>query len=133
MPASPLTIGTFFLQAADSPAVKLTGHPESFYTLAMVDIDAPGGQGAADNTNYLHWLVVNIPGARCSSMPACFVAPAPPSFAEHHRTRLLSSTALNSSFNNCNKTDVMIRRSYHLWIVCVAALDRGAGVDCCLT
>ncbi|WIA12804.1 hypothetical protein OEZ86_006133 [Tetradesmus obliquus] len=73
--------------AADSPAVKLTGHPESFYTLAMVDIDAPGGQGAADNTNYLHWLVVNIPGhlkeGDVVDTVAEYQAPAPP--AGNHR------------------------------------------------
>jgi phosphatidylethanolamine-binding protein (PEBP) family uncharacterized protein len=55
-----------FLQAADSPAVKLTGSPNNFYTLMMVDVDAPNGQGATGNINFLHWMVANIPGGTSS-------------------------------------------------------------------
>jgi phosphatidylethanolamine-binding protein (PEBP) family uncharacterized protein len=56
-----------FSQAADSPAVKLTGSPNDFYTLMMVDVDAPNGQGAAGNINFLHWMVANIPGGASST------------------------------------------------------------------
>jgi phosphatidylethanolamine-binding protein (PEBP) family uncharacterized protein len=39
----------------------------------MVDVDAPNGEGADGNVNYLHWLVVNIPGASRSILCAASI------------------------------------------------------------
>lgn len=49
----------------NQPSVTWKGDPHSYYTLIMSDPDAPS-RGSPKAREWLHWLVVNIPGDNIS-------------------------------------------------------------------
>lgn len=50
-------------QSKDIPKISYPNDPEAFYTLCMVDPDAPSRQ-APKYREWHHWLIGNIPGDR---------------------------------------------------------------------
>ncbi|KAI4305469.1 hypothetical protein L6164_028834 [Bauhinia variegata] len=66
-------------QVANKPRVDIGGDLRTYYTLLMVDPDAP----SPSNPNlreYLHWLVTNIPGTTDASSGeevVCYESPGP--------------------------------------------------------
>jgi len=67
-------------QARLEPTVEYNTNPNKFYTLIMYDPDAVVG-------NYLHWVVINIPGNSISNGNQVFnyKGPAPPPGSGIHR------------------------------------------------
>jgi phosphatidylethanolamine-binding protein (PEBP) family uncharacterized protein len=53
------------MQAAHAPDVKFDGAPDKHYSLLMVDPDAPSPDDPKMR-EWLHWVVVNIPGSDVS-------------------------------------------------------------------
>ncbi|KAK7867287.1 hypothetical protein R5R35_002114 [Gryllus longicercus] len=74
----------------DQPEVRFPkASPDAFYTLVMVDPDAPG---MLRGEYWLHWIVVNIKGSHFqignlddATEVASYVAPAPPERTGAHR------------------------------------------------
>jgi hypothetical protein len=67
------------------PAVTYTPTPDTFYTLVMVDPDAPSRADAEGE--YRHWVVANIPGAEINKGEVLqdWAPPSPPSGSGLHR------------------------------------------------
>ncbi|TKY64757.1 TWIN SISTER of FT [Spatholobus suberectus] len=67
-------------QILNRPRVEVGGDDfTTFYTLVMVDTDAPS-PGNPNQREYLHWLVVNIPGATGANFGeevVCYESPRP--------------------------------------------------------
>lgn len=73
-------------QARGEPRVSWPNDPTKMYTLIMIDPDAP----SYDNPKFrewLHWLIVNIPGNKISSgeILADYRGPQPPKRTGFHR------------------------------------------------
>jgi large subunit ribosomal protein L38 len=68
------------LQAHLEPKIEYTANPNKLYTLIMHDPDAVVG-------NYLHWVVINIPGNAISNgqQSLNYKGPAPPQGSGIHR------------------------------------------------
>ncbi|KAH7710301.1 Phosphatidylethanolamine-binding protein PEBP [Aphelenchoides avenae] len=52
-------------QVADQPYLWWSAERSSYYTIIMVDPDAPSRANPV-NRSYLHWLVFNVPGSDCN-------------------------------------------------------------------
>ncbi|KAK6766887.1 hypothetical protein RB195_026261 [Necator americanus] len=72
------------------PTLNWNSSPNELYTVIMMDPDAPSRKDPFLR-DYLHWLVVNIPGSHVRNgnelMP--FMRPRPPSGAGFHRYHVL--------------------------------------------
>ncbi|KAF5300296.1 hypothetical protein FQA39_LY11153 [Lamprigera yunnana] len=77
-------------QVKDAPKVEWTADSNDFYTLVMVDPDAPSKKDPKSR-EWLHWLVVNIPGCKLSKGEVIteYVGAAPPEKTGLHRYVLL--------------------------------------------
>lgn len=60
------------LQAAHEPRMTFTASPAKLHTLVLVDPDAPSPENPV-MSQWLHWLVVNIPGRHISSLHPCWL------------------------------------------------------------
>ncbi|KAL7306118.1 hypothetical protein TKK_0001568 [Trichogramma kaykai] len=49
-------------QVKDTPTLKWNAEESSFYTISMIDPDAPSRRNATLR-EFLHWIVVNVPGS----------------------------------------------------------------------
>ncbi|RLN11531.1 hypothetical protein C2845_PM09G10090 [Panicum miliaceum] len=66
--------------AADAPAVQIAGRANDLFTLIMTDPDAPS-PSEPSMREWLHWLVVNIPGGTDPSQGEAvvpYMGPRPP-------------------------------------------------------
>lgn len=61
VPQSYTSHSTLLLQAARAPTVSFGGTAGTFYTLIMVDPDAPSPDSPT-MAQWIHWIVANIPG-----------------------------------------------------------------------
>ncbi|XP_058088566.1 protein MOTHER of FT and TFL1 [Magnolia sinica] len=64
----------------DPPTVQISGHPNDLYTLVMSDPDAPSPSEPAMR-EWVHWIVVDIPGGSDPSQGRevlAYAAPRPP-------------------------------------------------------
>lgn len=64
----------------DQPAIHIGGNEKDMYTLVLTDPDVPGPDNPFDR-EFLHWVVVNIPGGTepCQGEEVVsYVRPAPP-------------------------------------------------------
>lgn len=70
----------------NSPTVKYDGNANDIYTLVMIDPDAPTPQNPT-LAQYLHWLIVNIPGNEVENgqVLSSYVQPSPPKRSDAHR------------------------------------------------
>ncbi|EDW14717.1 protein D2 [Drosophila mojavensis] len=73
-------------QVKNTPTVEWPAEPESYYTLAMVDPDAPS-RASPKLREFKHWLVVNIPGNNVAQGDALaeYVGAGPPKDTGLHR------------------------------------------------
>lgn len=73
-------------QVKTRPIVKWSGEADQFYTLALVDPDAPS-RTAPQFREYQHWLVVNIPGSDIANGEelTAYVGSGPPQGTGLHR------------------------------------------------
>ncbi|XP_050544048.1 protein D3-like isoform X2 [Daktulosphaira vitifoliae] len=73
-------------QVKDSPKVEWDASPDTFFTLCLVDPDAPSRKEPT-NREFLHWLVTNIPGSDINKgdVLAEYVGSAPPPSTGLHR------------------------------------------------
>ncbi|OVA01766.1 Phosphatidylethanolamine-binding protein PEBP [Macleaya cordata] len=66
--------------ACDPPKVHISGHPDHLYTLVMTDPDAPS-PSEPTMREWLHWIVVDIPGGTNPSQGqevVGYMGPRPP-------------------------------------------------------
>ncbi|XXG52487.1 hypothetical protein AAC387_Pa03g0810 [Persea americana] len=66
--------------AVNPPNIQITGDPDDFYTLVMVDPDAPS-PSAPTHREWVHWMVADIPGGSTASRGKevlQYMAPEPP-------------------------------------------------------
>nr|XP_037269968.1 protein D3-like [Rhipicephalus microplus] len=72
--------------AAEPPRVVILGQRGHFYTLCMVDLDAPSASKPKHRA-WLHWLVVNIPALELDAgqVLAAYSAPTPVAGTGSHR------------------------------------------------
>ncbi|XP_026333145.1 protein D2-like [Hyposmocoma kahamanoa] len=77
-------------QTKTAPAVKWNAFPQYYYTLAMVDPDAPS-RVTPIYREWLHWLVINIPGdnVAAADVIANYNGPSPPKNTGLHRYVIL--------------------------------------------
>lgn len=70
----------------DQPEITWEGDSNSFYTLLMVDPDAPSRENPSA-AEFQHWLVVNIPGNRLSEgeIRSEYIGAGPPKETDLHR------------------------------------------------
>jgi len=73
-------------QVLERPRLNYNVHANKFYTVAMVDPDAPS-RARPVNAQWLHWLVVNIPGrdAMRGDILVEYAPPTPPEGTGTHR------------------------------------------------
>lgn len=73
-------------QVKGQPQVSWEAEEGAFYTLIMTDPDAPSRKQPT-NREYLHWLVVNIPGAAVDKgdVLTAYVGSGPPQGTGLHR------------------------------------------------
>lgn len=95
--------GTPTLMSAE-PSVSWRANNETYYTLIMVDPDAPSHANATYR-NMLHWLVVNIPGNNVTQGETItkYKGPGPSKDSEFHRYVLL--TYKQSSMQNVTEPE----------------------------
>lgn len=69
-----------------TPVVKYDAVTIDFYTLVMIDLDAPDPHRPVF-AQFLHWLVVDIPGNQVSKgkPKKDYMAPSPPPYSAPHR------------------------------------------------
>jgi phosphatidylethanolamine-binding protein (PEBP) family uncharacterized protein len=71
-----------------APSVQFNGEEGVFYTVVFTDPDAPSREMPAFR-EFIHWMVVDIPGASGSAADgttvAGYVGPAPPARSGMHR------------------------------------------------
>lgn len=77
-------------QVKNIPTVEWAADPDTYYTLAMVDPDAPS-RSNHKLREFKHWLVVNIPGNNVAKGDAIaeYVGAGPPKDTGLHRYVLL--------------------------------------------
>lgn len=92
-------------EASVAPSIKFNGEKDVYYTLVVSDPDAPSRKNPFFG-EWLHWLVVNIPGesptADKGNMILEYNGPAPPKGTGSHRYALLvfkQNKKLNKSKN----------------------------------
>jgi phosphatidylethanolamine-binding protein (PEBP) family uncharacterized protein len=78
-------------QVKDQPEVHWKTDDKNFYTVVLTDPDAPSRQDPK-NAEWLHWLVVNIPGSKIKEgeVLADYVGSGPPQGSGLHRYVLLA-------------------------------------------
>ncbi|ALC46814.1 CG17917 [Drosophila busckii] len=78
------------MQVRDKPTVNWIAGKDNYYTLIMVDSDWPNKEHPK-RTEFLHWLVVNIPGSKLEmgDVRASYVGAMPPKKSGLHRYVLL--------------------------------------------
>ena len=101
------------LSVRDEPTVTWPVKARQYYTLAMVDSDAPSRERPIYG-EYLHWLVVNIPGTNLAGGKtlAHYVGSAPPLNSGLHRYVFLvykQSGLLNHSETGVDKPEQRIK------------------------
>ncbi|XP_047952953.1 protein MOTHER of FT and TFL1-like [Salvia hispanica] len=72
--------------AAERPNVRITGSPNNYYTLVMVDPDAPSPSEPTFR-EWLHWLVIDIPEGSDASEGKelmAYMGPQPPIGIHRH-------------------------------------------------
>lgn len=69
-----------------APSMRWMSNPNKFYTLIMIDPDAPT-RTAPTLGQYLHWLVGNIPGCDVvyGDQLAAYIGSRPPPQTDYHR------------------------------------------------
>jgi len=72
--------------AGSEPSVSWEGNIDGLFTLAMVNLDAPGPKEPVDR-EWRHWIVCDIPGneIRKGKVLSSFAEPAPPKSTGLHR------------------------------------------------
>jgi len=77
-------------RSVDIPEVSHPGKSSNFFTVIMMDIDAPG-ENDTGSSNWLHWIVGNVPGSnvRLGNTRVEYLPPAPPPGTGYHRYLLL--------------------------------------------
>ncbi|EDV90701.1 protein D3 [Drosophila grimshawi] len=78
------------MQVRDEPKVKWVSSEENYYTLLMTDPDAPDRKNPKFK-EYLHWLVLNIPGNQLSmgDVRVAYMGATPPKDSGLHRYAFL--------------------------------------------
>ncbi|XP_028165620.1 protein D2-like [Ostrinia furnacalis] len=73
-------------QLKEAPTVMWRANPYRYYTLIVADPDAPS-RIAPEDREWLHWLVINIPGANLAAGETVFdyLPPGPPPKTGLHR------------------------------------------------
>ncbi|XP_049305201.1 uncharacterized protein LOC105222811 [Bactrocera dorsalis] len=73
-------------QVKDQPTVSWEAEDDALYTLFMVDPDAPS-RANPTNREFLHWLVINIPGNKVAEGQAVaeYIGSGPPEGSGLHR------------------------------------------------
>lgn len=73
-------------QAKYEPNVSWNADDNEFYSLILVDPDAPSRKNPVSR-EYRHWLVVNIPGSSVHDGEVAleYMGPAPPKGTDYHR------------------------------------------------
>jgi len=69
------------------PHLYFRSDPEKLYTIICFDPDAPSRATAPQNKNWLHWIVVNVPGSNVDvgETTVTYVPPGPPFDSGLHR------------------------------------------------
>ncbi|XP_065285219.1 protein D2-like [Dermacentor albipictus] len=70
-------------QAADVPDVRVPGDPYRWYTVILLDPDAPSRKDPKMR-HWLHWLVVNVPQPETTTLTK-YAGPTPPHGTGEHR------------------------------------------------
>ncbi|KII67427.1 Phosphatidylethanolamine-binding protein F40A3.3 [Thelohanellus kitauei] len=85
---TPMTFGSTLTptDVKDKPKLSWTANYQKYYTLIMTDPDAPSREDPKFR-EWLHWLVVNIPGDHVDQGEECFgyVGAGPPKGTSFHR------------------------------------------------
>ncbi|XP_054707886.1 protein D2-like [Uloborus diversus] len=73
-------------RADPQPQIEYTAINHEFYTLVMIDPDAPDPD-TPNFRHFLHWFVVNIPGSAVSQGKVLtqYMMPSPPAYSRAHR------------------------------------------------
>ena len=66
------------------PSIKYNYQPDSFYSLLMIDPDAPSRTNPT-KANWLHWMIVNIGLNKPGEIIWEYYGPAPPKESGPHR------------------------------------------------
>uniref|UniRef100_A0A914C8Z1 Uncharacterized protein n=1 Tax=Acrobeloides nanus TaxID=290746 RepID=A0A914C8Z1_9BILA len=74
-----------------APEIYFEGERDKLYTLIMADPDAPS-RSDPKNRDYLHWMVVNVPGCRVNEGEEVvpYAGATPPPKTGPHRYTLLA-------------------------------------------
>lgn len=96
-------------QVKDKPTLKWNAEPNAFYTLLLVDPDAPS-RTKPTYREYLHWAIVNIPGDAIEQGETIFdyIGAGPPKDTGLHRYIFLVYKQPNGKIQN-NETPVSSR------------------------
>ncbi|XP_054918993.1 protein D2-like [Dermacentor andersoni] len=70
-------------QTADVPDVRVPGDPDRWYTVILLDPDAPSRKDPKMR-HWLHWLVVNVPQGETTTLTK-YAGPTPPPGTGEHR------------------------------------------------
>ncbi|KAL3185690.1 hypothetical protein MRX96_028593 [Rhipicephalus microplus] len=80
-----VNLGNFLTpaQTADAPDVNVVGDPDHWYTVILLDPDAPS-RSDPKMRHWLHWLVVNVPHNETTTLMK-YAGPTPPPGSGRHR------------------------------------------------